>query len=172
MLETNKYRNKTNTRYLKALFFEKTLEDKSTVLYTLKDTDHNGYSSLYRLYMEMDDLTEYEFANTYLDGWEHWQMLCNCDWFKPFIARWREELELRTKAKALKAIKEEADAGTKNSYSANKVLLEGGWKKDAEKKATPGRGRPSKDEINKQAVIEAEKKTRLTEDFKRMGLND
>lgn len=167
----NKFRNNTNSRYTKALFYEMTLADsKSTVLYTLKDEDHKSYPSLYRLYMEMDDLTEYEFANTYLDGWEHWQMLCKSDWFSPYVTRWREELELRTKAQALREIKKEAESGTKNSYSANKVLLEGGWKKDAEK-STSKRGRPTKDEVNKEARIEAEKKFQVNSDLKRLGIS-
>jgi hypothetical protein len=167
--ETNKYRNNTNSRYTKALFYEMTMSDKSTVLYTLKDEDHKSYPSLYRLYMDLDDLTEYEFANTYLDGWEHWQMLCDCEWFKPFVLRWREELELRTKAAALRAIKQEANEGTKNSYSANKVLLEGGWKKEAGK-SVQSRGRPTKDEVNKEAKIEAEKRNQVIGDAKRLGL--
>jgi len=167
---TNKYRNSTNSRLLNALFYE-TARDKKAVLYTLKDGDHKSYPSLYRLYMEMDDLTEYDFATTYFDGWEHWQMLCKCPWFIPYIARWREEMELRTKAKALKAIKQEAESDSKNAYSANKVLLEGGWKKDVEKKVGSGRGRPSKDEINKQTVIEAEKRFRISEDAKRLNLS-
>lgn len=162
----NKYRNSTNSRYLNALFFEM-VTDKTNVLYTLKDEDHLGYPSLYRLYMELDDLTEYEFATTYFDGWEHWTMLCSCEWFKPYVERWRHELELKTKAAALRAIKHEAAKGGKNAYSANKVLLEGKWTgQDQGAK----RGRPSNNEINKAAKELAERKSRLKEDSKRLGI--
>lgn len=132
---TNKFRHPTNNiRFLKQLFFETTLADKEWVLYTLKDVDHNGYPSLYRLYMEADDVTEYVFANTYLDGWEHWQMLCECAWFKPYVARWRQELDLRMKARALAAIRSEARSGSRNAFAANKYLMERGWEpKDAKK---------------------------------------
>lgn len=132
---SNKFRHPTNNiRFLKQLFFETTLADKEWVLYTLKDVDHNGYPSLYRLYMEADDVTEYVFANTYLDGWEHWQMLCECAWFKPYVARWRQELDLRMKARALAAIRSEARSGSRNAFAANKYLMERGWEpKDAKK---------------------------------------
>ena len=161
-----KFRSATNARYLKGLFFETTLQDKSSVLYTLKDQEHQGYPSLYKLYMDLDDLTEYEFANTYLDGWEHWTMLTNCTWFKPYIERWRLELELRTKAQALKALKKEAKGLGKNAYSANKILLEGGWK---EKSGTSNtRGRPSKAEIEKAAKVEVEQKLKVNKDFERV----
>lgn len=116
-----------NQRYLKGLFFETTDADKSTVLYTLKDRDHEGFPSLYRLFLEMDDPTEYEFANKYLDGWEHWQMLCGCKWFAPFVERWREELKLREAARIIPKIRDEAAAGNRNALQALKYLLERGW---------------------------------------------
>jgi hypothetical protein len=165
MASENKFRNSvTNNRYLNGLFFEQTGADKSTVMYTLKDTDHSGYPSLYRLYMETDDPTEWEFSQRYLDGWEHWEMLTRCAWFKPFIERWRKELELRMKSKSLAKIKAEAKTGSKESFMANKYLLEKGW----EPKETKGRGRPSKDEINKAAEEIAKVDGQLSADFERI----
>jgi hypothetical protein len=151
------------------LFFETTLADKSTVLYTLKDEDHLGYPSLYRLFMEFEDVTEWEFAQAYMDGWEHWQMLCACTWFKPYVTRWRQELELKLKAKALKAIRAEAEGEGKMSYAANKFLMEGGWK-EKDTSAKPGRGRPVKDNSEKEAILEKEAKLRVNEDFERLNI--
>lgn len=168
MEKVNKFRNPVgNQRYLKALFFEMTGSDKSTVLYTLKDVDHEGYPSLYRLYMELDDPTEWEVAQQLMDGWEHWEMLCACGWFKPFVERWRKELQLRMMSKALVRIKSEAKTGSKESFGANKYLLEKGW--EPKETSKYGRGRPSKDEIKKAAEEIAKAGEQLTEDYKRLG---
>ena len=164
--ERAKFRNSTNGRYLKGLFFEQTLADKSSVVYTLKDWDHEGFPSLYRLYMEMEDLTEYEFANKYLDGWEHWEMLNACEWFKPYVERWRKELTLKVQARALKALRAEAQSSSKNSFVANKFLVDRGWVDKSEK--SHGRGRPSKDEVKKAADAIALHDKRLEEDMQRL----
>ena len=164
--ERAKFRNSTNGRYLKGLFFEQTLADKSSVVYTLKDWDHEGFPSLYRLYMEMEDLTEYEFANKYLDGWEHWEMLNACEWFKPYVERWRKELTLKVQARALKALRAEAQSSSKNSFVANKFLVDRGWVDKSEK--SHGRGRPSKDEVKKAADAIALHDKRLEEDLQRL----
>lgn len=139
----SKFRSGNNKLLLTSIFFEESYDDTSMVLYSLKDQDHRGYQSLYRLYIEMEDLTEWEFANTYLEGWDHWQRLCKCSWFKPLITRWRKELELKLKARALRAIQAEAAGDGKNSYMANKFLVEKGWIERPEGK----RGRPTKEEI-------------------------
>jgi hypothetical protein len=117
--------------------------------------------------MACDDPTEYTFATSYLDGWEHWETLCGCTWFKPYVARWRRELEIRTKARALQQIRATADTPGKEQFQANKFLLNGGW---VEKK-TNGRGRPSKDEIKKAAHEQATEASIINDDFKRLELN-
>lgn len=163
----NPYRNPiNNSRYTKALFLEESYDDRSTVLYTLKDVDHDGYPSLYRKYLEMGDLTEITFARTYFDGWEHWQMICESSWFKPFISRWRRELELTMRAKALAAVLEVANTPDhKSSYEANKWLLGGYWKDPDTKNK---QGRPSKEEIKRQANELFLQKNDTTEDLKRI----
>lgn len=164
---TNKFRNKiNNARLLKGLFYEQTLADKSSVLYTLKDIDYREYPSLYRLYMETDDPTEWEVSQKYVDGWEHWEMLCATSWFKPYIERWRKELELRMKSKALARIKTEAKTTSKESFMANRYLLEKGWEpKEGQKH---GRGRPTKEDIKKAASELASAQERISGDFDRI----
>jgi hypothetical protein len=161
-----------NQRLLKGIFYEMTLSDKSSVVYTLKDQDHEGYPSLYRLYMETNDPTEWRFAQEHLDGWEHWEMLCETTWFKPYAQRWRKELELRMKSQALARIMSESKTASKESFQANKYLLEKGWepKEGQHQSNRPGRGRPSKDEINKAAKEIAHNQSRLEEDFQRLNI--
>jgi len=153
---SNKFKNSNGVFFLKALFFETTLADKSTVVYTLKDRDHEGYPSLYLLYLAENDLTEYQFANKYLDGWAHWEALCSCGWFKPYLERWRKELALKHKAEALKRIISEAQSSSRNAFTANKFLVSSGWVEETDK---PKRGRPSKKEIEdeKQAILSSDK---------------
>src|SRR4051812_9605533 len=106
----NPFRHKTGQRKLKNLFYEQSPADKTGVVYTLKNHDHMGYPSMYRLYMEFDDPTEYSFAIATLDGWDHWEILCECTWFKPYVAKWRKELDVRTRARALNKIKQVSDS--------------------------------------------------------------
>lgn len=148
-MEYSKFRVATGQLLLKGLFYETVNADKTGVVYTLKPQDHAGYPSLYRLFLESDDVTEYSFAVNYLDGWDHWERLCKCTWFKPFVAAWRKELEIRTRSRALKALADIAnDPSKKESFQANKFLVTGSWKTPEESK---GRGRPSKDEIKSEA---------------------
>lgn len=154
-------------RYLQGLFFEFS-NDKSTVLYTLKERDHEGYPSLYKLYMDCTDPTEYEFATKHLENWSHWQELVDSQWFKPYVEAWRKEFEVRLRAQALNAVLAIAhDGSNSNSYYANKYLLDGSWKPAGESK----RGRPSRDEVQKEIIAQAASKREIEEDAKRLGLN-
>ena len=166
--QENKFRHPVNNnRLLRGLFFETQGEDKSSVIYTLKDVDHEGFPSMYRLFMEIDDPTEWEVAQKLVDGWEHWEMLCNCSWFKPYIERWRKELELRYKSKALQKIRTEAKAGGRDAFQANKYLLEKAWEPKESDKAK--RGRPTKDDIKKAADELAKADNRLSTDWERIS---
>tara|TARA_R110000803_G_scaffold207605_1_gene275649 strand:- start:299 stop:895 length:597 start_codon:yes stop_codon:yes gene_type:complete len=110
--------------------------DVEDCLYTLGRVSHDDdYPSLYQLYMDFDDSTEYLFAEEHLGGWDHWVFLSKQTFFLKELSRWREELELRSKARALGAMKAKAnDPNDKDYYTCNKFLLEKGW--DAEHKET------------------------------------
>lgn len=165
----SEFRALNNKRLLKGLFFETTMADKTGVKYTLKEEDHLGYPSLSCLYLEMEDPTEYNFATTYLESWSHWEQLLECTWFKPFIEKWRRELDVKLKSKALAVIRDEATGSGRNSFVANKYLLERGW----EPKEAPSvrRGRPSKEEIKKAADKLLEDHSLLQDDFNRLAVN-
>lgn len=148
--DKTKFRTTTTLQFkTRRLFHETSYEqnDKSDIPYTLKDHDEEDFISLKRLYLEEEDPTEFVFANKYLFNYKHWQYLCEAEWFKPVVARWRNELELQIKAKALQRIIAIAeDSEHKSSYEATKLLLNAGWKqKDGRS------GRKSKEEIKQQA---------------------
>lgn len=167
--KNNPYTNSMGFRYTKQLFLEMSYgipEDQKVCLYTLKDRDHEGYKSLYLLFMACDDPTEWSFATQYLDGWAHWEQLCECSWFKPYVARWRKEKELRDRSLALKKIKEvAADPDHRSYYESNKYLLNSPW---SPKDGKHGRGRPSKEEIKKAAVEASEAQQMAIADLDRL----
>jgi hypothetical protein len=154
---------------MKALFYEQ-VGHQDSVSYTLKDEDHKvdndlSYPSLYRLYMELEDVVEWEFAHKYLSGWAHWQELCNSPFFKPYIERWRKELELKLKTRFLKDIEAESKSSSKNAYYASKYLVEYLDKHYAEKNE---RGRPSKKEIARKLEEEVRQTTNMKDDWERI----
>jgi hypothetical protein len=135
------------------------------VVYTLKNEDHEGYPSLYRLYMETADPTEYRFACEHLDGWEHWETLSECAWFKPYITAWRRELDVRIKSLSLSRILQTASGGGRDAFQAGKYLLEGGWQgRDDRKRA----GRPTKDSIRREAEKLVTVSDQIKQDYDRI----
>ena len=171
----SKFKNSMGKWHTRGLFREQYIAgyDQSNVIYTLYDhhltKDGKYYPSIYLLYMNMEDLTEWEFAHTFFDGWEHWQQIANASWMKEYILRYRTELELKLKASALRKIMIEAEAG-KDSYKANMFLIQKGW---IDKQAEPAgrRGRPSKAEVERIAKEEAYQSKLINEDLKRLGIN-
>ena len=122
--------------YTQSLFLELGYQDAA--LYTLKDVDHeyNGvkYKSIKQFYLNMEDTTEYEFANTYFAGWNHWQKICANKAIREHIDEWRMELELKLRARAVKQMVILAETG---SFQASKWLADKGWD-------MRGAGRPTK----------------------------
>jgi hypothetical protein len=164
----SKFTNSSGTRFTKSLFYETTLADKSTVVYTLKDEDHQGFPSLYRLYMEACDPFEWRFANQYLQDWQHWNQLCELSWFKPLVTRWRAELDLKLKSEALSHIITEARSERREAFTANKYLLEKGW----QAKDKDDVGRPSKAKIRSEAekLFHESSNSRIANDLERLNL--
>lgn len=133
-------------------------------VYTAKDYDHeyNGklYPSLKRLYLQEEDPTEYIFANKHLAGWPHWQRLCDNKWVRNFINQWREELEIKLRAQAVRALRDMCNSENGN-FQAAKFLADRGWDKRAP-------GRPSKAELEKAAKIGQRLDDEFTGDVARM----
>lgn len=168
--ERNWFKNSSGTFFTQQLFFETSGADKSNVIYTLKPEDHMGYASLKRLYIEIEDPTEYEFANAHLGGWEHWIKLSTAPWFQHYITSWRTELELLIKAKAYRAIAKEASSDSKNAFMANKYILESLRKLKDGDSDKPSRGRPSNEEIKRTALEIVSKDISVDEDLQRIRL--
>lgn len=145
--------DKMNRPYTQSLFLE--IGYSEFAIYTLKEQDHvyegKTYYSMKQLYLEMEDPTEYEFANKYLLGWNHWMRICDNKVVRKYVDDWRDELEIKLRSKAIREISKSAAAG---SYQAAKWLADRGWEQR-------GAGRPSKEEVERRTNIE----NRITDDY-------
>lgn len=131
-------------------------------IYTTKDNDYEYkgkvYPSLKRLYLEFEDPTEYEFANKYLLGWNHWKRLQGNAQVMVHINDWREELELKLRAQGTRDM---INLSADGNVQASKFLIDKGWDKR-------GVGRPSKKEQLKEDRIKAQIQAEFEEDISRM----
>jgi len=153
MIDKNKMVDSMGRPITQSLFLEIGYTDMAVFSLKEKDYEYNGvlYPSLKRLYIEMEDVTEYEFANTYLLGWQHWKRICENKQIRKHIEEWREELEYKMRAKGVKSLLASAVSG---NYQAAKFFVDKGWDKRAA-------GRPSKEELQR----EKEFQTRISEDY-------
>lgn len=169
MYKGNKFKSVVGSHLLKAIFFEEAINtDRPDCVYTLKVEDHEyegvHYPSLHRLYVEMEDQSEYEFSKKYLDGWTHWKKLIECNWFKPYLDAMREELDVKIRARSMNALRRIAeDPDNKNHYMANKVIFDNGLAPKSDK-----RGRPSKEKIKAEADKLFQSSNEVNEDYDRI----
>ena len=155
-----------------SLFYEYT-QKGLTPLWTVQDQTRVvgdvTYPSLKVLYMDMDHIpySEYEFAEIHFGSWDHWDRLSN-DSNKNLVslfASWREEMEVKLRASALKQIIKEGKSGEgASSLAAAKYIAEKGYEKKA--------GRPTKAAIAKETKVQSGIAQSLLEDAARIGLED
>jgi hypothetical protein len=130
-----------------SLFLEIGYSDSA--LFTLKDNDflYNDrmLPSIKKLYLEIADPTEYEFATTVLLGWSHWQRICDNKVLRKHIDEWRIELEVKLRSRGVKTAMLAAHGG---NFQAAKWIADRGWD-------TRGAGRPSKLDVEKETKIQA-----------------
>lgn len=160
-MSKSKFRGEQGHWITKRLFFEETKTDeRNYAIFTLKDDDHTVdgvvYKSLKKLYLSYNDITEYEFATNELGGWKHWKLLQASTFLKDHVAEWREELEVRLRSSAVKAI-----LGM-DSYHAKKYISDRGWE------GVIGKGRPSKAAVEKETKQQAKIKVAVMEDYERL----
>lgn len=126
--------------------------DTSRAIFTLKDEDYEFegviYPSLKRLFLDMEDLGEYDFACEVLLGWRHWQRICNNKLFSKLIDEWRKELEIKMRGRAIKTIAKEAGSDSRSALAAAKWMADRGWAKRQP-------GRPSTEDVQRETEIQA-----------------
>lgn len=169
MYNGNRFKNSFGVHLLKPIFYELDETDRPNAIYTLKDYDSEFegklYPSLRRLYVEAEDPTEYNFSCQYLDGWTHWKKLSSASFFKEYLGEWREELEVRLRAKGLVGIRQVASVPGKEAFQAQKYLAQAGWKLPDEKSSV---GRPTKEKVAQEAEKLFKQRTEFDDDFDRI----
>lgn len=145
----SKFRDAKGSFLTQGLFLE--LEyNEDHAIYTLKeeDWDYKGktYQSIRRLYLSFEDVTEYEFANKYFGGWNHWKRLQGNKRILREIEEWREELEIKIRSQAIRSIVDQTASDSQGSFQAAKWLADRGWDKAKV-------GRPSKQDKEKEDKI-------------------
>jgi hypothetical protein len=164
----NKFKDDVTGNLLtQSLFLELTYGNTDNALYTLKEDDyeHNGkqYLSIKKLYLEIADPTEYEFAKKCFDSWAHWKRLCEKTTnLHPYIAAWREELEVKLRSQGVRGVMLEAYSEGKGSLQAAKWLADKGW---TEKRTA---GRPSNEELAGERKQRANIKQTMEDDLARI----
>lgn len=146
-----------------SLFLELGYSDEA--IFTLKDNDYEYEGrpllSLKRLYLEMEDPTEYTFATEILMGWRHWQRMCENKAIRVHIDEWRDELEVKLRCKAVgDAIK----AARTGNFQAAKWVADRGW-------INRGAGRPSKADVQHEKQVQARIDQEYNGDVVRMFAN-
>lgn len=157
-----------------SLFWELRMKDdidNYPPLFSLKDYDleKDGitYPSLKQKYMSYDHIPgfEYEFAMDVFGSWDHWNKLANdtIPAIKNVIREWRDELEIRLKAQAIKSLIQTSRMDDTKGFNAAKFLADKGY--------APQRGRPSKEEVEREKKIQAGVNKDLEADMERLGLS-
>lgn len=144
--DNNPFKDSRNREVTKSLFVEYNNKNNDiTPLYTLKETDLYWEGelkpSLKQLFLDAEDLTEYEFAKAHFNSYRQWRRISNLPEIKPHVDEWREELELRIKNKLFTSLMESAlNEGTKG-VTAVKTILEKEWRHaNADKKIVRNTG--------------------------------
>lgn len=158
--EKEKFLDNMGKPLTQSLFLEVGYSDYA--IYTLKEEDHEykgkNYISLKRLYLELEDPTEYEFANKYLLNWNQWKRLLANKLIRGYIDEWREELELKLRYRGIQAAMKSAEEG---SFQASKWLADRGWE-------TRGAGRPSKEEVERERKFQSRVNDEFSADVVRL----
>lgn len=160
-IDKNRFKASGGQLITQSLFIEYQY-NPDMAIYTVEehDKEYKGvtYPSLKRLYLEAEDVHEYDFAKANLYSWEHWLRLLENKWCRKFIDNWREELEVKIASGGVQSILDLAEGG---NFQAAKYVADRQWNKK--------RGRPSKDEIAKNQKVDERINKEFEDDIDRVS---
>lgn len=146
-MSVDKFKGSGAKWYTQGLFLE-TCIDNSTVLYTLQPWDKtlNGKPllSIHKLYVEAEDVGEFNFANKYFAGYYHWLKVKASPWFKEPYAAMVAELNAKLRSRSIKSMLSSVEAG-EASQQTLKYLADNDYIPKEERTKRPV-GRPQKEE--------------------------
>lgn len=144
----------------RALFYETRTEGYQPI-YTLKPREHEGLPSARQIYLDCADPTEWVPAHVLVGSWDHWQKLIKCDWFQPFLIEWRDALDVKVRAEAIRAIRHIAGGTSPNALQAAKWIAARGWDQRRP-------GRPTNEERDNERKRAALLDDEVEDDYQRM----
>ena len=136
-----------------SLFYEWNTTDMKP-LYTLRPYEFEGLPSIKQLYMAERDLTGYIFANKHLYDYEHFLKIKKGKILGEYFNKWEEELELLIRAEAVSNLVKMSETEGALGLQAAKFVSAKGWDK-------AGKGRPTKEDIAKEAKKEVRLKNEI-----------
>lgn len=160
------------------LFIEIAIKNKVDLkhcFYTANREDlvHDGqiYPSLWKLYIDFEDPSEYYFANNYFLSPTHWKEVSEHTQLKNLVDEWRKELELKIRADALRCIIQSSKESTPNGLAAAKYLLSTPWNAGVQRPFEEKRGRPNKPDLASHPITLARDEKAVQADYQRLTLN-
>jgi hypothetical protein len=156
-----------------SLFFESKREENPTnvPIFTLKDFDYSAdgvvYIALKPIYFSYEHIPnfEYDFAMDVFGSWEIWIKQTKSSLRNEFQA-WRDELDIKIKAKAIKSMMEASLSNDAKGVAAAKYLADKGYVEGGTK-----RGRPSKEDVERERKQQADIRDTLASDMERLGMS-
>lgn len=124
---------------LNSLFFEtqRLTTYKEPAVFTLKTRHYRDYWSFPLLYLELADITEYDFGETCLYNYEHFTKIAGSSpQIRKMLNKVRDELERKVRCEALQTIRSISKTGNDGSaLNAAKFLAKREWVEDKKQKA-------------------------------------
>ena len=163
---SRKYRTSTNAWYTRQLFYEpwsKLNKEAQVAEPVFSFTGRPGYIDAHTTFVNLGDPTGYKWAIEFLESYQHFEVLLNCDWFKSEFDKWVHEIEVKMRSEAIEKLREVAAGDSAQATVAAKFISTLDYKKGS-------KGRPSnaeiKGELRRQVrIIEEE-----SDDAARIGL--
>lgn len=165
------FRNETNQRYSKQLFYEQWIQlpiDMRVIepAFSLH-IEREGYKNLGREYLRDCDPTGYTTATRIFGDYGYWKHLLKASWFRDAVRIWDEELEAKLYAQGLAKIRELANSDDKGALTAAKYLANKEFRLN---QLGPKRGRPSTEEVEGKLTQAAQDLHDLASDAARISL--
>jgi len=170
----------TNVMKTVALFYENLYgkfpkhEDRvNEAVFTIAEHDKHGLPSFHRLYLEINDPTEYMVGQKLFGSIEHWEKIKKNKTIRPVLKKAREALTARIKAEAMSQIDSIARCSEKDATRLqalkfmHSVAADSVGKNPTTNKGTK-RGRPSKEEVEGNLKNLTEDERRMEEEFNRV----
>lgn len=166
------YRNESNQRYTRQLFYEQWVQlpvesrvvEPAFTLYQSKE----GYTNLGREYLADCDPTGYTTAIRIFGEYSYWKYLLKSQWFREAVRVWDEEMEAKLYSQGLAKIRELANSEDKSALTAAKFLANKEFRLSG--KASTQRGRPTTEEVEGKLAQAAKDVSDINEDAARIRL--